>query len=688
MRRRNNRTALTIYTTVSDADVNLRSIRIPTALILMGVFAAVTLVSSILVAADSKDDAANAPTDPPNAEETEVLSEDEDSSSPQVPESETTQNDESTATIPRSSAAELEVDDEEEPWDFAPYRVLIWIASDSPNITASSVGPKLQEFLDRQFFAIWRIDIQDAPAAVAINAERNLEQLSYEAITASDPVLAIKRDHKDAVRLRVAQNVAELIPKIFATSGQIEEAKRRGVEAGNETLDGVADKLVAVDGDATSLIEMWSESSTEGILVSRGMAETLESPKAKIISLPVSQLVAEAVENYDKIFVVRVNSSQTPTEIATVELDTLMRFFGPPASKHSLQRSWLAAAIGHSVISAFAPTVRIENAGKKSAEGLLRAGGLVLNEDSPAMIKVGDVLRPLTRKNDRNDNPILIGLMDWAYLIVKEQNGSRNDMDFYAGRAGGLQGRKNKRTFKTALRVRRFGESTTIRLHKQREPDFPLIGYEIYERELESKDMSFIGRTDWNGRLPIKTAEDKPLRLLYVKNGGAILARLPLVPGLMDKETADLSGDDMRLQAEAYIRGVQNAIIDLIAIRELLAARIRLRLKKGQMREAEELLFALRDQPTNKKLATDMGKKQSMFLKALGTKNANQRRKVDDMFVTTRELLSKHINPKKIRELEEDMLRAKQNGGKLPDDSSEEEQTKVVDMTKGDPADQ
>ena len=65
--------------------------------------------------------------------------------------------------------------------------------------------------------------------------------------------------------------------------------------------------------------------------------------------------------------------------------------------------------------------------------------------------------------------------------------------------------------------------------------------------------MTFVGRTNWNGILKVEPTED-PLRLLYVKNGGAILARLPLVPGLYSQVVADLSGDDIRLQAEAYIR--------------------------------------------------------------------------------------------------------------------------------------
>mgnify|MGYP003144897759 FL=1 len=156
-----------------------------------------------------------------------------------------------------------------------------------------------------------------------------------------------------------------------------------------------------------------------------------------------------------------------------------------------------------------------------------------------------------------------------------------------------------------------------------------------------------------------------------MKNGGAVLARLPMVPGHHEKMIADLGGDDMRLQAESYIRGVQNSIIDLLAIRELFKARIMMRLERGDLEPAEELLEVLRNQPTNERLANDMGKRQSEFIKAIG-KNANQQRKVDEMFSVTREMLTKHINPKLVRDLEEAMIVAKENGGKLPPKSDEE----------------
>ncbi len=564
-------------------------------------------------------------------------------------------------------------DGEEIPWDYSPYQVLVWLVSDDPAVNAKSIEKPLRAFLDRDFASVWRLNLADAPTAVRTAARRDIGSLSYDIITSADPMLAVKRDHSEAVRIRIAKNVGELIEKIYGTKGMIEEVKARGAAMDNASVDGVVPRLEAINGDAIAVRDLWADEKTEALLVSSGLAMTLTEPEAKLITPPIIDLVGDAVEAYDKIFVVRVSGDSLPNQIDVVEFDTLMRHFGPVASVQNTASGSLPISIGRGIIKAFAPVIRIENAGQSSAVGLLRAGGLILDENSPAGVRPNDLFEPMTRKNDRNGKPIIIGPIDWAFLLVTELEGRNVKMDYYAGRAGGLQGRKNNRTFRTALKVRTFGESSVLRLHLQRDPDFPLIGYELYEKELKSTKMTFIGRTDWDGRLVIDRTED-PFRLLYVKNGGAVLARLPLVPGLKPKDVADLAGDDMRLQAEAYIRGVQNAIIDLVAIRELFKARIRIRLRKGEMEKAETLMNALREQPSNEKLATEMGKKQAAFLKALGTRNANQRRKVDEMFTTTRELLSKHINPQLVRELDGDLIAAKNNGGKLPPERAETKQ--------------
>jgi hypothetical protein len=559
----------------------------------------------------------------------------------------------SDATVPVVADTLAEEEVEEEPWDYSPYRVHIWITSNDQRASAASLTSSLRAFLDRPFASVWRVGIGDAPSAVSAGAVRNFNAMTYDSITSADTVLAVKRDHPEAVRIRVAADVAQYVKKCLSTPDRLAEIKRRGAAIGNPTLDGIAPIMSEIDGDSLAVSERWKDPQTEALLLSRGMASLLRQPEAKIIRVPVDDLVAEAVLEHDKIFVVRIDGDSMPMKVEVAELDCLMRQFSPIVTREALNFATLSSVVGQAIIDAFGPVVRIEDAGQKDAVGLVRAAGLIIDENNPALIKAGEFLQPMVRKDDRNGSPIAIGPIPWAYLHVKKAEGARVEMDFYSGQSGGLQGRKNSRTFRMALRTRPVGESTTLRLRTQGPDGEPLVGYEVYEKELDSIDMTFVGRTNWDGRLNLEKT-DAAMRLLYVKNGGAVLARLPVVPGLKPIEVADLTGDDQRLRAEAYIRGTQNAIVDLIAIRKLLAARIRLRLSKGQLAEAKELLTALRDQPTYDTIANDMGKK-AIQIKG---RNVNEQRKIDMMFAETREMLVNNINSKLLRDLEADVAKA------------------------------
>ncbi|HBJ33476.1 MAG TPA: hypothetical protein DDZ51_01695 [Planctomycetaceae bacterium] len=552
------------------------------------------------------------------------------------------------------------------PWDFSPYRVQIWIASDDSRVTADQLSQPLAEYLDRDFAAIWRLSISDAPLSVRAAASRGLGKITYDSVTSADPVIALKRNHVDAPRIRFVSDVATYVKKCLATSGRIAEVTQRGKAVGNEGLSGVAKLLEAVEGDSLAVVEKWADPAVEAIITNRGMAKDLKDPPAKLISLPIDNLAAETIEASDKLFIVHVETERLPWTVSVVELDCLMRNFSVVHQRTVASPRLLVSVMGQTITEVFAPLIRIEDAGAKNAKGLVRAHGLITAEKSPASVAKDDFFVPMTRKNDRNGDPIQIGPLDWAFLHVKEVNGPKIEMDYHAGKAGGLQGRQNKRTFRTATRVRPFDGSTTVRLHVQRNPSAPLVGYEIYERGLSSTEMKFVGRTNWDGRIDIPKS-DLAMRLLYVKNGGAVLARLPVVPGQSELEVADLFGDDQRLRAEAYIRGTQNSIVDLVAIRQLFAARIRMRLKAGQLQEAKDLLESLRNEPTYEKIAGDMGRK----LLQLKGRNSGEQSKIDRMFAQTREMLVKNISPTLIRELEEAVIAAEKGTPAKPASTAE-----------------
>lgn len=554
--------------------------------------------------------------------------------------------------------------EEPPPFDYAPYRVLIWIASDDPQINAESLQVNLMKFLDRDFRSVWRTVVADAPAGVASIARRDLASITFNSISASDPVIALKRDHPDALRVHFASDAGRFLNQIQGTQARVQDIVHR-IEQDPESKATPAkfewiNKLRPITGDAVDLLKLWKDPSTEAILVSRGMGDALTEPDAKLIVPPLKGQVIQAIEQFDKIFIVRLQTKIAPATVDVVELDTLMQYFGDVVHHEMVSVNDVAMSVGIAVRDAFSPVVRIDDAGKTNAKGLVRAAGLALDPDSPIHLRVGEVLVPLVRKDDRNGRPLTLGPLDFAYLYVTKELEHGVDMDFYSGRMTTLQGRKNNRTHRMAIRLKPRRDSTMLRLHAKGQVDEPLIGYELYGKELDSTEMTFVGRTDWNGKLQIDKI-DRPLRLLYVKNGGAVLARLPIIPGHHEMVVADIAGDDMRLQAEAYIRGVQNAIVDLVAIRELFKARINMRMKEGKIKEADELLETLRNEPSSEKIANDMGVKQTMFLKAIG-RNPNQQRKVDEMFSETRELLSKQINPRIINELELAMIEAKKGG--------------------------
>lgn len=546
---------------------------------------------------------------------------------------------------PQSRAA----DEAAVPWDYDPYRVMIWIAGVGAETVEDDLREPLLEFLDRDFAALWRTDVAAAPSGLAAIARRDLESISYATLTANDPVLALKRDHGNASRIRFPADVAGKVTRILVSAEHAAQVAEQGTSAGNPTLHGMVERFEAVEGDLLHLRAAWADETTEAVLLPRGMATALD-PQPKLMELEVEGRVGSLLEHYDKFFFVSVEGRGMGARVVAREIDCPMRFSGPVVREIAGDSDDIPATIARAVSAAFAPVVRLEEVGSKLAQGRVRGGSLITAEHSPAAIGVGDFLQPMIRKNDRSGEPLFLQVVDWTYLAVSEQEDSRVTMAVHSGRAGALQGRRNNRTERVALKVRTTRPATTLRLHAKGDPESPLVGYDVYERDLESGDMSLIGHTDWDGRLRVeKTAT--PMRLLYVKNGGAILARLPLVPGQNEMETADLIGDDIRLQAEAYIRGVQNAIIDLVAIRTLLAARIRLRLESGEVDEARELLEALRQEPSYEKIANDMAVAQTV----IKSSNRSEQRKIDTMFGETRTLLVKHINPSLVRDLETEL---------------------------------
>ena len=197
-------------------------------------------------------------------------------------------------------------------------------------------------------------------------------------------------------------------------------------------------------------------------------------------------------------------------------------------------------------------------------------------------------------------------------------------------------------------------DRTAIQLLSRTDPPLPLAGYEIYAKDPQTEASEFVGQTDWRGILEV-TRGDAGLQVFYVRSGGMLLARLPLVPGQAELASVQLVDDEKRLQAEALVRGVQATLVDVVARRELLAARIRQKIQESQLEEAQALVDQFRSIQT----LADLRGRLDRAKQEVTTGNPRLQARIDQIFAETQAQLSKFVRPNVVEELTAELAAAK-----------------------------
>jgi len=168
-----------------------------------------------------------------------------------------------------------------------------------------------------------------------------------------------------------------------------------------------------------------------------------------------------------------------------------------------------------------------------------------------------------------------------------------------------------------------------------------------------------IGRTDFRGELRIAPSPDNLLRVLLVKSGSEVLARLPMVPGLQPELSAALIDDDPRLAVEGFIVGLQEELIDAVARREVLLRQADQELTAGKLVEADATLAGIRALGSRNQYLAILSERR----KTVTTVDAAIRKKVDKLFQDTRTVIVKYLDPQRLDELTARLVAARGASG-------------------------
>ena len=185
-------------------------------------------------------------------------------------------------------------------------------------------------------------------------------------------------------------------------------------------------------------------------------------------------------------------------------------------------------------------------------------------------------------------------------------------------------------------------------------PDPFLAAYQADEKAIAAAEEARKKRE----KAPTRTLQIKlPLYLYYIKNGETLLARLPVITGYRELEKADLPDDRRRLQAEAFLKGLQGEVLDLVVRRKILDARIRKKIDEGKRDEAFTLLDELKKVKTYDGLSSQI---QGIQRRATSTDSGPVptpvAERIDKMIDMTRVLMQKYLQDDIVRELEVKLL--------------------------------
>ena len=111
------------------------------------------------------------------------------------------------------------------------------------------------------------------------------------------------------------------------------------------------------------------------------------------------------------------------------------------------------------------------------------------------------------------------------------------------------------------------------------------------------------------------------------------------------------------------MKGFHGQIKDLVAQRQILAARIKKHLAKGVIKEAQELMVEFRQLETRSHMAERLDKAQRQQLQS---QNKYVQGRIESLYGDTKSMLAKYLRPELASELMGAISNAEKNGGTLP----------------------
>jgi hypothetical protein len=323
-----------------------------------------------------------------------------------------------------------------------------------------------------------------------------------------------------------------------------------------------------------------------------------------------------ATKKGDKVILLGVAAGENGYVVKARELDLVTGLWNTISTRNVRQAASVKQEALWCLLSAFAPQARIEKVEDKIVTLRLRAAALARKDASQPLLLSGTVFRPVLVKSDARGAIVASTAqpIGWTYLIPTESKTSSSPFTtrIETGLSGAVIPDYHPTRLRLALGVSPSQDSTRVKLLAEGNAA-PLEGYEVAAQEPEVAGKAgailSLGRSGPDG-IVVAPPSLKAVRMLLIRHGEEVLARLPLVPGLAEEITISLADDQPRLAVESALSRIQDDLVDLVARREVLSSRIKAASAAGNTAAADKLKGQLSKLPSVDLLLAELGKQQ------------------------------------------------------------------------------
>jgi hypothetical protein len=352
----------------------------------------------------------------------------------------------------------------------------------------------------------------------------------------------------------------------------------------------------------------------------------------------------------DKILWLGVRREPAGFELGCREFDVHTRRWGPVLRREAAQRASLGEACFRMLTSAFSPLARFESADDGQARLVMRGGALPRPVGPDLVTAPGDVYLPLLRRTGRGGELVEGGIapLPWTYLIAAKPDGSAWLAEVVSALPQPLAGRRRGTIEPVAIALRSQADRAHVRFFARSNREQGLAGYEVLRVVDPKQSPEPIGRTGRDGVIDVPL-DGQPTATLLLRSDGQVLAKLVVAAGAASVLEAPIADDRIRLAAQAEVQAAREEVVDVVARRAILIARVEALLKQGQAAEARALMTTLNDLPTS----TVMRTRLDDVAKRLPTSDDPRvRQNVDGLFTATRELVARFLDSRVITDLQ------------------------------------